>query len=202
MDPQPNRRPIALVVDGDPDTRQMYGEFLRWTNWAVIEAEDGREALAKAIAERPDVIVADTRLPGMSGIDLCRLLRLDPETSATPIVFVTADARDAERARTTRGGADAVVVKPCLPEQMAKVIHEVSEARRAAADDRLQPAPTVHGTAPTVRCPMCDRPLKHIASHMGGVAARPKERWDDFECAGGCGRFVYRHRTRKLRRAR
>ena len=202
INPNSNRRPIALVVDGDPDTRQMYGEFLRWSNWTVIEAEDGREALAKAIAERPDVVVAETRLPGMSGLDLCRLLRLDPETSAVPVVFVTADAMDAERARTMHGGGDAVLIKPCLPEQVANAIREVADARRATRDDRPLATAAPLGPAPAVRCPACDRPLKHVGSHLGGVAARPKEQWDDFECVGGCGRFVYRHRTRKLRRAR
>ncbi|HZT76170.1 MAG TPA: response regulator [Vicinamibacterales bacterium] len=64
------------MIDRDADTRQMYSEFLR-TRCDVEEAADGREALAKALMRHPDVIVTETRLPGINGFELCRLLRHD-----------------------------------------------------------------------------------------------------------------------------
>ena len=60
-------------------------------------AEDGRDALAKALTGRYDAIVAETRLPGIDGYQLCQLLRRDPATLHTPILFVTADARTSEQ---------------------------------------------------------------------------------------------------------
>src|SRR5689334_17034729 len=71
---------VALLVDGDPDTRRMYAEYLAQSSYLIDEAEDGREALAKALAATHDVIVTETRLPGISGLDLCVLLRQDPAT--------------------------------------------------------------------------------------------------------------------------
>src|SRR5438128_3379079 len=94
----------------------MYSEYLKQAHCDTDEAADGRDALAKAIARRPDVIVTETRLPGIDGFELCEILRRDTITRTIPIVVVTADGipSSTERARTL--GADAVLIKPCLPE--------------------------------------------------------------------------------------
>src|SRR5438034_3312252 len=92
LTPAADHTPLALLVDRDPDTRKMYAEYLRLsTPCDIDEAEDGREALAKAMTRHPDVIVTETRLPGINGFDLCTLLRRDTSTSAIPIIFVTGD---------------------------------------------------------------------------------------------------------------
>jgi CheY-like chemotaxis protein len=124
------RSPLALLVDRDVDTRKMYAEYLCLSVCDIDEAEDGREALAMAIAHHPDVIVTETRLPGINGFDLCRLLREDASTRGTPIVFVTGDAFAADVERAETAGADSVLVKPCLPERLA------SEIRRLLHDSR------------------------------------------------------------------
>jgi two-component system, cell cycle response regulator DivK len=113
---------LALIVDRDDDTRQLYAEFLRLSAWDVEQAADGREALAKAISMRPNVIVTETRLPGITGLDLCSLLRQDMATQAIPIVVVTADAYNSDLDRARASGADVVLVKPCLPEKLAAEI--------------------------------------------------------------------------------
>jgi CheY-like chemotaxis protein len=106
--------PLALVVDIDADTRKLHAECLKLSAFAVEEAEDGREALAKAVASKPDVILTEVRLPGINGIELCELLRQDAATAKTPIVFVTGDAYQVKRAQAA--GADAVLMKPCDPD--------------------------------------------------------------------------------------
>jgi CheY-like chemotaxis protein len=121
----PDHLPLALLVDRDPDTRKMYAEFLRLSACDVEEAEDGREALAKAIARHPDVVITETRLPGINGFDLCQLLRRDPSTTKIPIVFVTGDAFEGDVRRAERAGADAVLTKPCLPEKLLGEIRRV-----------------------------------------------------------------------------
>jgi CheY-like chemotaxis protein len=113
-----NAPAAALLVDRDQDTRHMYAEFLSQSFYRIDEAEDGREALAKALGIQHDVIVTETSLPGISGLDLCILLRQDPATKQTPIVFVTGDALADDIERAERAGADIVLVKPCLPETL------------------------------------------------------------------------------------
>src|SRR5206468_5390259 len=129
MDPTPllaawtTHPPLALIVDRDPDTRKLYAEYLKLSACSVEEADDGREALAKAIARQPDVIITETHLPGINGIELCELLRRDSTTRDIPILCVTADALNVDRVQTV--GADAVLVKPCLPESVLAEIHRL-----------------------------------------------------------------------------
>jgi len=226
--------PLALLADGDADNRSMYAASLKSARWEVEEATDGRDALALALTRRPDVIVSDARLPGISGYDLCQLLRQDFSTRLVPIVLVAADdlARDLEHARTS--GATSVLVKPCLPEtllreaarlfEQSKALRERSDAAREriplqfAASERL--IERAHATSrrmmsrthqrgetdtppvapPELVCPECDRPLDYRSSQLGGVSAKNAEQWDYFTCAGGCGIFQYRQRTRKVRK--
>jgi CheY-like chemotaxis protein len=110
--------PLALLVDRDEDTRQMYADYLRLSSCVIEEATDGREALAKALALNPDVVITETRLPGIDGFALCDLLRQDPATHSIPIIVVTGDAFDGDLQRAQRAGADSVLVKPCLPENL------------------------------------------------------------------------------------
>jgi len=115
----------VLLVDRDDDTLEMYMEFLRRAGWDVDEARDGREALAKAIATRPDAIVTATRLSGISGIDLCRILKRDPTTAAIPMLFVTGNAGELDIRRALAVGASRVLVKPCLPDRLMCEIKEL-----------------------------------------------------------------------------
>jgi CheY-like chemotaxis protein len=209
---------LALLVDRDADTRQLYAEFLRQLECDTDEAEDGREALAKAIARHPDVIVTETRLPGISGLDLCRLLRGDAATADISVLFVTADALEPDVDSAKAAGADGVLLKPCLPETLADAIVETighsrapqprhpndliarRRARRAASrrHDRRE---TIAPPIPPMQldCPRCGRQLRYIKSFVGGVSERNSEQWDYFDCVNGCGSFQFRQRTQKLR---
>src|SRR4029450_12410823 len=144
----PNREQcLALLVDRDPDSRQMYAECLRHAAYEVEQAEDGREALAKAISQHPHVIITETQLPGIDGYRLCELLRADASTQATPIIVVTGDAYPPDLQRAERSGADVVLTKPCLPERLIEEIRRCLDtssalrkravALRSDVDDRL-----------------------------------------------------------------
>jgi two-component system, cell cycle response regulator DivK len=138
-----NHSVLALLVDRDADTRRMYAEYLRLALCEIEEAGDGREALAKAISRRPDVIVTETRLPGISGFDLCGLLRTDTTTQEIPIVVVTGDAYPAAVSRAEDAGANVVLLKPCLPEKLLDAMRQVLEhsaslrARATATREKL-----------------------------------------------------------------
>jgi CheY-like chemotaxis protein len=114
--------PLALLADRDVDSRQMYAEFLRLDAYEIDEAEDGREALVMARTRRPDVLVTETRLPYLSGLELCRLLRRDEQTRTLPIIILTADAMKRDVRLAEAAGADKVLIKPCLPEQLSEQI--------------------------------------------------------------------------------
>jgi DNA-binding response OmpR family regulator len=124
----------ALLVDRDADTRKMYSEYLALSAWTIDEAEDGREALAKALARHHDIIITETRLPGINGFDLCALLRTDVSTRAALIVLVTGDAYESDVIRAKAAGADSVLVKPCLPETLLSEVQRLVDNSRNLRD--------------------------------------------------------------------
>jgi two-component system, cell cycle response regulator DivK len=138
-----DRRKRMLLVERDADTRRMYAQFLQLSGaWDIDEADDGREALAKALTRNPHIVVTETRLPGLSGVDLCALLRRDASTSAIPVVMVTGDSLEADVRRAERAGADAVLTKPCLPDRLLLEVKRVLERaeNRAFADGADSPS--------------------------------------------------------------
>jgi two-component system, cell cycle response regulator DivK len=122
---------LALLVDRDPDSRQIYAECLRQAAYEVEQAEDGREALAKAISQQPHVIITETQIPGIDGYRLCELLKAEASTQATPIIIVTGDAHPPDLLRAERSGADAVLTKPCRPERLLEEIRQCLETAMA-----------------------------------------------------------------------
>jgi DNA-binding response OmpR family regulator len=129
---------LALIVDADEDTQELYKVFLIPRRYVVITARDGAEALRKASCDVPDIIVTETQLPVMDGYSLCHLLRAQRRTEAVPIVVLTADTRTVQLERAREAGADAVLIKPCLPERLfmeMQNLRERSRALRARADE-------------------------------------------------------------------
>jgi two-component system chemotaxis response regulator CheY len=220
--PSAAARGSILVVDPDEDTRSLYGEWFRTSGCDVVEAADGREALAEALARPPALVITETRLPFIDGHALCEILRVDGLTSGVPILVVTSDARAAELTRVRTAGATAVLIKPVTPEQMlaetrrllidGSASHErvtVTESETAAAPPRSRGRRLSKSFArvstvrpplepPAALCPLCDRRLTYKHSHIGGVSEQHREQWDWYVCPS-CGTFEYRHRTRRLR---
>jgi CheY-like chemotaxis protein len=129
--------PHVLLCDADADTRDLYRNSAISSRWRITEAEDGRDALAKAFADRPELVVTETRLPLLDGRTLCELLRGDPLTADIPLVIVTAEACTAELGDSA---ADLVIAKPCLPDdllhEMDRVCAQSSELRKRAITAR------------------------------------------------------------------
>jgi CheY-like chemotaxis protein len=105
-----------LVVDDFDDNREMYASYLRFSGFVVDEAITGTEAIEKALATGPNLIVMDLSLPGMDGWEATRLLKIDPRTKHTPIVVVSGHALEGSVRAAREAGCDAFLRKPCLPQ--------------------------------------------------------------------------------------
>jgi CheY-like chemotaxis protein len=226
LEPQASCRFAALVVDPDLDTRDLYSVMLAEVADALELVDDGRIALAKALAQPLDLIVTDTQVPFIDGYSLCRLLRSDAATASVPIIVATSERTVSSVSRARAAGASAVLSKPFAIDPFIATIHQVLEAqpakraldgpaappkelleRAARAGSRMKArlhqryvtiSPPL--TPPAIVCPACERLLRYVNSQIGGVNASQPEQWDRFDCAAGCGAFQYRHRTRQIRR--
>ena len=124
----------VLVVDDYPDGREVCAEYLAFSGFRVLQAADGQEALDLAFAERPDLVLMDLSLPGMDGWEATRRLKADPRTASTPVIALTAHALDSHAASARAAGADAVVTKPFLPNELVLEVRRQLDARAAARE--------------------------------------------------------------------
>ncbi len=114
----------VMLVDDDPDTRQIFGRVLTHMGYRVIEAALGAEAIATARAARPDVVLLDLGLPDMDGLTVAAALRADAATAAARILVLTAYVSPVDRARAAAAGCDVFLVKPILPRDLLAVVQQ------------------------------------------------------------------------------
>ena len=105
-------------MDDEPEAVELVEFNLKQAGYAVTTAADGAEALKKARAQTPDLIVLDLMLPEMDGFEICKLLRLDAATAKVPIIMLTAKAAEIDRVLGLELGADDYLTKPFSPREL------------------------------------------------------------------------------------
>ncbi len=112
----------VLIVDDDVKTVDLVEMYLKRDGYRVLTAYSGTDALKIAREAKPDLIVLDLMLPGMSGLDVCETLRKESEV---PIIMLTAKTTEEDRLRGLNLGADDYVVKPFSPRELAARVRAV-----------------------------------------------------------------------------
>lgn len=123
-------KPKVLVVDDEPDAVEVIEFNLKQSGFDVITAPDGEEALRKARAKSPDLIVLDVMLPELDGFEVCKVLRRDPATAGVPIIMLTAKAAEVDRVVGLELGADDYVTKPFSPRELVLRVRKLLERGR------------------------------------------------------------------------
>ena len=120
----------VLIVDDDPDIREVVAAMLEAVGLVVTAAGSAEEALDRVRAEVFDLLVLDWNLPKMTGLDLCRILRKEPEHASLPVLFLTANASSQDMVEAFACGGDDYVVKPFrAPELGARIFSLLRRAR-------------------------------------------------------------------------
>jgi len=120
----------VLIVDDERDIREVVGAMLDAVGLRVESATSAEEALERVRGRGYDLVVLDWNLPGMTGIELCRLIRKDPNLSTLPVLFLTAHAAPQDVVEAFASGADDYVVKPFrAPELGARIFGLLRRAR-------------------------------------------------------------------------
>lgn len=127
-----------LIVDDVATNRIVMKVRLSEAHYNVLQAGDGRTALAVARAERPDLILLDMMLPDMDGIELCRRLRTDPDTAAIPLIVVTAERGIEAKRHALEAGADEFLSKPLDETILLARVRNLLRARETAEELALR----------------------------------------------------------------
>ena len=124
-----DRQITILVVDDEPDVVTFLQRALESEGFTVIPAYDGLAALDIADTDKPDLILLDIMMPMMSGYDVCRQLKSNPQTKMIPIICVTSAQSPDTRNKARDAGAQALLLKPFATEELiAQVRRQVGGA--------------------------------------------------------------------------
>ena len=114
-----------VIADDEPNLRMLARITLDDPEYCILEAEDGSTALALARSEKPDLLVLDWMMPGLTGIEVAHTLRQDAQTSTIPIIMLTAKGQDTDKAQGRAAGVNAYLVKPFSPLELLQKIQEI-----------------------------------------------------------------------------
>jgi two-component system phosphate regulon response regulator PhoB len=128
-------KPKILVVDDEPEAVELVEFNLKQAGFDVVTATDGNEALKKAKAGAPALIVLDLMIPEVDGLEVCKQLRRDEATSAIPIIMLTAKAAEVDRVVGLELGADDYVTKPFSPRELNLRIKKLLERTRSKSEE-------------------------------------------------------------------
>jgi two-component system phosphate regulon response regulator PhoB len=132
-------QPRVLVVEDEPAQREVLAYNLEAEGFAVSKAENGDDALLLVDEDEPDIIVLDWMMPNLSGIEVCRRLKIRPETRKIPIIMLSARSEEIDKVRGLETGADDYVVKPySVIELVARVRSQLRRVRPSTVGQRLE----------------------------------------------------------------
>jgi CheY-like chemotaxis protein len=117
--------PKILIVDDEPVIIELLQVNLKLEGYDIVTAADGQEALEKAAAERPDLIILDIMMPKMDGWTALAELLKDPSTADVPVIFLTARAQQADLKRGQESNVAAYITKPFEPSELISIIQQI-----------------------------------------------------------------------------
>ncbi|GAB4242335.1 MAG: response regulator transcription factor [Acidobacteriota bacterium] len=124
----------VLIVEDDPDIVELVAHHLSLDGFEVLQAGDGEAAMEMVAARRPDLVLLDLALPGIQGLEVCRILRRNRETERVPIVMLTARGEETDIVLGLELGADDYITKPFRIRELLARVHAVLRRSQAQAE--------------------------------------------------------------------
>lgn len=134
-----------LVVEDDPDIAELLRHYLERASHDVEVLTHGQDAIPRLRARRPDLVILDRMLPGVDGLEICRLIRVSPALADLPVMMVTARAEESDRIVGLEVGADDYITKPFSAKEVVARVHALLRRSSRAALAAQAAAPAVTG---------------------------------------------------------
>ena len=133
------QQPKVLLVEDEPAQREVLAYNLEAEGFDVIQADNGEDALLLVDEDNPDMVILDWMMPKVSGIEVCRRLKMRPETRSIPVIMLSARADEVDRVRGLETGADDYVIKPySMVELMARARAQIRRVRPSTVGITMQ----------------------------------------------------------------
>jgi DNA-binding response OmpR family regulator len=164
--------PRILVVDDEPKILRLVSDYLVHAGFGVIVARDGREALMRARAEHPDLVILDLGLPGLDGLDVTRSLRRD---SAVPLIMLTARDSETDRVLGLELGADDYLTKPFSPRELVARVRAVLRRNQPETQETLLRVAELELDLPRLRASVAGRTVSLTATEFQLLATMARQ---------------------------
>ena len=148
-----------LIVDDEAAIRQMLAFTLAGDGYTCIEAGDAEEAQQAMGNRRPDLLLLDWMLPGISGVDFARRIKRDPRTGDIPVILVTAKGEEADKVRGLDSGADDYITKPFSTRELLARVRAVLRRSKTTDDAEILQVARLRIDTQTHRASVADQPL-------------------------------------------
>lgn len=155
----PSMSAQILIVDDEAAIRQMLAFTLAGDGHTCLEAGDAEEAQQAMANRRPDLLLLDWMLPGISGVDFARRLKRDPRTSDIPVILVTAKGEEADKVRGLDSGADDYITKPFSTRELLARVRAVLRRWKTTEDAEILQVGRLRIDTQTHRASVADQPL-------------------------------------------
>ena len=153
-----------LVVDDEPDLIELVSYNLKKEGFKVFTSPDGEDALERVRKGQFDLVILDLMLPGIQGVELCRMLRSNPKTEAIPIIMLTARGEVSDRIRGLETGADDYMAKPFSPKELiARVKAILRRTGEGVTKDKIISIGDLRINSETYQVTKADSPL-HLSA--------------------------------------
>ncbi len=126
-----------LVIDDEPNLREMLDDILTLEGFKVVKAADGQEGLKKVYSDSPDLVILDCSMPILDGFEVLERMRKDPLLYSTPVIMLTVLSGEFDEIRGLELGADDYITKPFKPAQLIARINSVLGAKRTKIEKRI-----------------------------------------------------------------
>jgi CheY-like chemotaxis protein len=118
-----------LIAEDERDIRDLIAFTLQFAGHEVITTSNGEEALQAVRAQKPQLVLLDVRMPRLTGYEVCKEIKADPQTQAIPVIFLSAKGQEAEIRSGLEAGAEQYLLKPFSPDQLIEQVNKVLAKR-------------------------------------------------------------------------
>ncbi len=137
MSAEPSEKPLIVIVEDEPDTAEMFSEMMRLSGYEVFKCQGGARGIDVITQKKPDAVILDIMMPDVSGLEVLRYMRREPDLQDTPVVVVSAKSTSLDVRKGLNAGATVYLTKPIGFDELRSAMADAIRSRRGAGNGRI-----------------------------------------------------------------